>query len=157
VSALMAQQDALQPVMQALIDPVLAPIAQTTSFAKYGEGFGVAPRLAQRCRDWYFGSEAGHGGGIAWPAATVPAAPVPPTLVVTCECDPFRDQGEDFVKRVAAGGSTASLKRCQGLIHGSVVTFGGTVFRGRMALEQMARSLRLGLRTGWEPLLALEG
>lgn len=157
VSAIMAQQDVLQPVMQALIDPVLAPVAHTTSFERYGEGFGVAPNLVARCRDWYFGGEAEHSRGSAWPGTTVAAAPAPPTLVVTCECDPFRDQGEDFVKRVAAGGSMASLKRCQGLIHGSVVTFGGTVFRGRMALEQMARSLRLGLRTGWEPLLALEG
>jgi acetyl esterase len=155
VAELIAQEDSLQPAMQVLIDPVLTPIAQTRSFDDYRERFGVAPQLVARCRDWYFG--AGGDGGSVWPADGVCPAPVPPTLIVTCECDPFRDQSEDFVKWVAAGGSMVALRRCRGLIHGSVVKFGGTVFQGRMALEQMARALRLGLRTGWEPLLALEG
>jgi acetyl esterase len=157
LSAKMAQEQSLQPAMQLLVDPVLAPLAQSPSAGKYGEGFGVGPALVARCRDWYFGGRAAAGDGGAWPSGVPRLATVPPTLIVTCECDPFRDQSEEYVKYVAAGGSMAALKRCQGLIHGSVVTFGGTIFRGRMALEQMARALRLGLRTGWEPLLALEG
>jgi acetyl esterase len=157
LSARLAHEEALQPAMQLLVDPVLAPLDQTPSAAKYGRGFGVGPALVAQCRDWYFGGRAATDDGSAWPAGVSRLAVVPPTLVVTCECDPFRDQSEEYVKHVAAGGSMAALKRCQGLIHGSVVTYGGTIFRGRMALEQMARALRLGLRTGWEPLLALEG
>lgn len=156
ISVSMSEQDTLQPAMQLLIDPVMATMGETDSFRKYGKGFGVEAQLVARCRDWYLAGQSSPSDGNARLGALGPA-PVAPTLVVTCECDPFRDESEEYVKTVAAGGSMAALRRCQGLIHGSVVTYGGTIFRGRMALEQMARALRLGLRTGWEPLLALEG
>jgi acetyl esterase len=41
----------------------------------------------------------------------------PPTLVVTCEHDPLRDQGEEFAARLAQAGGDVRLRRETGMVH----------------------------------------
>ncbi|MCE7030327.1 alpha/beta hydrolase [Jiella avicenniae] len=43
---------------------------------------------------------------------------LPPTLLVTCEHDPLRDEGEAFAARLAEAGVAVTARRLDGTIHG---------------------------------------
>ena len=43
---------------------------------------------------------------------------VAPALVVTVECDPTRDEAEEYADRLARSGVVVELRRLDGLIHG---------------------------------------
>ena len=42
---------------------------------------------------------------------------LPTTIVVTCEHDPLRDQGEEFATRLRAAGVPTTLRREAGMVH----------------------------------------
>jgi acetyl esterase len=43
---------------------------------------------------------------------------LPPTVVVTAEHDPLRDEGELFARRVTDAGGTAHVRRWDRMVHG---------------------------------------
>lgn len=44
-------------------------------------------------------------------------ASLPPTVVITNEADPVRDEGEDFAERLSGAGVTTLLLRARGMVH----------------------------------------
>jgi acetyl esterase/lipase len=49
-------------------------------------------------------------------------AQFPPTLIVTCEYDVLRDEGEKFAGRLISAGADISAVRWLGALHGFLVT-----------------------------------
>jgi acetyl esterase len=66
---------------------------------------------------------------------------LPPAFVITAECDPLRDQGEAYARKLAQAGVTVTAKRYGGMIH-PFVSLAGIVDGGRAALIDAAAALK---------------
>jgi acetyl esterase len=69
----------------------------------------------------------------------------PPTLVLTAELDPLRDEGEAYGERLGALGIPATVKRYDGMFHG-FLSFADFLDDGRRAITQAATALAEALR-----------
>jgi acetyl esterase len=68
-------------------------------------------------------------------------AGLPPTLVITAEYDPLRDEGEAYAARLEAEGVPTTATRYDGVMH-SFVTFLDALPAARQAVAQVASTLR---------------
>ena len=48
---------------------------------------------------------------------------MPPSVIVTAEFDPLRDDGEEFARRLKAAGNEVELVRMDGMMHGFILYF----------------------------------
>ena len=71
-------------------------------------------------------------------------AGLPPAFVLTAECDPLRDQGEAYARRLQDAGVTATLKRYDGMFH-PFFGLGGVIDGAREAVADAAAALKTAL------------
>ena len=69
---------------------------------------------------------------------------LPPAMIITGECDPLRDQGETYARKLQAAGVPVALKRYEGMIH-PFVQFAGVLDTAKLALKDAAEALRTAL------------
>lgn len=100
----------------ALIYPFLDPTMAGASYTEAVEGFD------RRAAGWYWEQYAASPADLEHPdlapLRSDRLAGLPPTLVVTAEHDPVRDEGEELVTRLAELGVNVVGTRYQGLVHG---------------------------------------
>ncbi len=73
---------------------------------------------------------------------------LPPALVITAECDPLRDEGEAYAKRLEQAGVPVTCTRYEGMIH-PFFSLSGAIPRALDAIQQVAEAVRT---TGNGPL-----
>lgn len=66
---------------------------------------------------------------------------LPAAFVITAECDPLRDQGEAYARKLEQAGVPAQLKRYAGMIH-PFFSLAGIIDGGREAIADAAGALR---------------
>jgi len=66
---------------------------------------------------------------------------LPPGMVITAECDPLRDQGEAYARRLQEAGVPVTVKQYAGAIH-VFFQMGAVIDSGREAVSDAAAALR---------------
>jgi acetyl esterase/lipase len=66
---------------------------------------------------------------------------LPPALVITAECDPLRDEGEAYARRLQDSGVPVTLERYKGMIH-PFVSFLATTPSAHRAVDQIAAAIQ---------------
>jgi acetyl esterase len=128
------------PVGQVLIYPSLASRNEGRSYREHAE----APMLAARDMDEY----RRHRFGDAVPVDDPTAAPLdetdfsdlPPTVIVTAECDPLSSDGERYRDRILASGGKAHWHEAGGLVH-SFMRASKSSERARAACNRIVTAL----------------
>jgi acetyl esterase len=69
---------------------------------------------------------------------------LPPAMVITAECDPLRDQGEAYARKLQSAGVSVELKRYEGMIH-PFFQFGGVLDTAKVAMADAASAVRRAL------------
>ncbi|WP_409463190.1 alpha/beta hydrolase [Amycolatopsis sp. GA6-003] len=150
VVALMAREAAgPRLVHQLLFYPVVTRQTDAESYAAYGDGYF----LTKAMMEWFFDHYLDGGDGTDWrisPLAAKSLAELPEAHVIVAECDPTRDDAEKFAADLAAAGTTVTLQRFTGQIHG-FVSLAEAMPEGKAALADAAARLRGTFRRGWEP------
>ena len=100
----------------ALIYPFLDPQASSESYRTAADGFSIEEAL------WYWEQYAASPDDLTdpdlAPLLSEHLDTLPPTLVVTCEHDPLRDEGEELARRLATLGVPVVATRYLGQLHG---------------------------------------
>lgn len=94
----------------------------------------------------YMHDLADSGAGVPHDAYRVPAyaadlSGLPPAIVLTAGCDPIRDWGERYAKRLREAGVQTTLTRYPGVYHGFLMR-ADTTARGRLAIAETGALLR---------------
>lgn len=94
----------------------------------------------------YLTSAADGQNPAASPILAKSLAGLPPALVLTCEFDPLRDEGEDYGRAMQAAGVPVTISRHDGTIH-ATWSFCTALEPGRKMMDEATRWLRETLRT----------
>lgn len=102
---------------QVLIYPVLDARLQTPSCNEFHEGFFLTVEKLQWYWEMYVSDPGTRKLPLVSPLQNEDLMGLPPTLVITAECDPLRDEGELYVESLNDAGVEAIAHRFEGMIH----------------------------------------
>ena len=129
------------PIGQALIYPGLGGDHTRGSYIVHGD----APMLSTRDMAFYQkirtgGADVSKDAGFA-PMRDADFSGLPPTVIVTAECDPLSSDGPDYRDRVAAAGGKAVSFEEKGLVHG-YLRARHTVERARASFTRIVEAVK---------------
>jgi acetyl esterase/lipase/cation diffusion facilitator CzcD-associated flavoprotein CzcO len=130
---------------QVLLCPVTDGTTKRSSYVDNAEGFGLTASLM----DWFWDhycEPADRADPKASPLLADDLSGLPPALVITCQFDPLRDEGDAYAAALADAGVPVQHLQCPGQTHTAIPAVDAMVTSeyGRAA---MAEALRSHLRT----------
>ncbi|HEV2898868.1 MAG TPA: alpha/beta hydrolase [Pseudaminobacter sp.] len=136
------------PIGQVLIYPGLGGDASKGSYVTHAE----APMLTARDLDFYRDIRTGgvdRTGDITLaPLADAEFANLPPTVIITAECDPLSSDGEAYGSRIQAEGGKAWWHEEPGLVHG-FLRARHTVSRARVSFARIVEAVTVLGKGEW--------
>lgn len=142
VVALMARERGTPRVaFQLLHVPVLDHDFETQSYRANATGFGLTRSGMRWFWDHYVPDPKLRDEPYASPLRATDLSGLPRAHIVTAECDPLRDEGEAYAKRLQGAGVAATYVEYPGMVHG-FTSMAMTVPMGRAAINEMAAALR---------------
>ena len=143
LAAVVTQRERVPFRFQLLVYPVTDARAGSESYVTQRDG----PYLRADGMHWFIEHYLSGGVGARDDPRVSPllasdeaVAASPPTLVITAELDPLRDEGEAYGERLRALGVETTITRYDGMFHG-FVAFADFIDDGRAALEQAAAAI----------------
>ena len=142
VMTLMARDAGAPRLMsQLLVYPVTDLRAQSASYSTFAEGY----MLTRSAMQWYINQYAPHADAMHdWRASPLLAPSLhglPPALIVAAACDPLRDEGAAYARRLEDAGVAVDYHCVDGMIHG-FLTMGGKIDAASHAVTLMAATLK---------------
>lgn len=129
---------------QLLVNPVTHYAFDTDSYRDNGEGFGLTADTMRWFWGHYLANEQDGRHPYASPILAADLSGLPPTLMLTAEFDPLRDEGEAYAEKLRAAGVPVEMKRYEGMVHGFILQT-GAYDQGRKAVEHAVSALRKAL------------
>jgi acetyl esterase len=127
---------------QALFYPATNLADSSTESARdFGEGFFLSSRDMEGARAMYVPEKKDWSSPYVSPLLAPDLSLLPPALVVTAGCDPLRDDGEAYAKRLADAGVPAKCVCYEDMIHAFILLFKSSRSR-QQALDTAAAALR---------------
>ncbi len=126
---------------QVLIYPVLGGEARAASFRTHAEAPMLTARDVARLREMRAGGRDVGGDASFAPLADSDFSGLPPTVIVTAECDPLSDEGRLYRDAILAAGGSAEWIEEPGLVHG-YLRARHTVRRARDSFARIVAALR---------------
>jgi acetyl esterase len=111
-------QEGIPLAFQVLLYPMLDATAGSPSYDEFASGYGFSREKALWYFDQYLPPEVDRRAGRVSPLFERQLSGLPPTLIVTAECDPLRDEGEAYAGNLREAGVDAEVRRYRGMIHG---------------------------------------
>ena len=141
VSQLARDKNGPKLVYQLLIYPATDLRMMAPSIEENADG----PLLTKASMVWFLGhylrGEHDKLDVLASPLLASNFSNLPAAFVLTAECDPLRDEGEDYGRRLQAEGVPVEIKRYAGMPHG-FFSFGAALAGGRQAYADSVGALR---------------
>ncbi|MET1007281.1 MAG: alpha/beta hydrolase, partial [Propionibacteriaceae bacterium] len=107
-------------VLQVLEIPVTDLTMSQPSVDEFAEGHFLTKASLQEAYGFYLSDPRSASDPYASPLLAADLAGLPPAFVLTCECDPLRDEGEAYARRLSEAGGTVQGYRVPGHVHGSL-------------------------------------
>ena len=128
--------------LQVMVYPVTdLSSCETPSYREFAEGHYLTRAQMDWYRDHYLSSAADAKDPYASPLLARDLRGLPPALVITAECDPLRDEGEAYAKRLTEAGVTVTCTRFAGMIH-PFFSLSGVLPQAFGAIDQVAAAVR---------------
>lgn len=126
---------------QVLIYPQTDMTCSTPSHQEFASGY----LLEKESIDWYKKQYLKNGEDLTDPRISPlfskDFSSLPPTLIVTAEYDPLRDEGEAYAEKLKGSGAFVVLKRYEGMVHG-FFQMSGLLDEARLAIEEVGETLK---------------
>jgi acetyl esterase len=142
VVALMARDEGVPLRVQLLVYPVIDETEERRA-ARARDDAGIF--LTAAAMDWFEGHyRPDRGDWRASPLLVDDLTRVAPAVVLTCEYDPLRAEGDEYARRLEAAGVPVTHRMYRGLIHG-VLGMGGVVPAAQPLMDECCNALRAAL------------
>lgn len=143
------------PIHQLLVYPATAAYPETPSQLEFAEGHVLTRRLILWFHDHYLDYARGDHTDWRWAPLLAPdLGGLPPATVVLAECDPLRDEGIDYARRLATSGNDVTLRVYPGVTH-PFFSWSGAVDKARHAVTFAAAQLRAAAQESVVPEAAV--
>jgi acetyl esterase len=127
-------------IFQLLEIPVTDLTASQPSMTSYATGYLCTRAALLEGYAFYVPDPAQRSAAYASPLLAPDLSGLPPALVLTCQYDPLRDEGEALAARLTEAGSPTRLVRAKGHVHSS--TYSSKLRSARRYQELTADALR---------------
>ncbi len=120
--ALMARDRGRPPLaFQLMVYPVIDSTAKRGDYpskTENAEGYFLTTGQMEWYRDQYVAAEADADEPYLSPNRAESLVGLPPACIVTAECDPLRDEGEEYGRALESAGVAVTMHRAPGMFHG---------------------------------------
>lgn len=124
VVQMMREKQMPQPGGLVLLYPVADCAMNTASYREFGNNRNLSIQTMQWFWNHYLPEQDRRSDVLASPlrAGVETFAGLPPTLIITCEYDVLRDEGEELAAALISAGVSVTAVRWLGALHGFLVT-----------------------------------
>ena len=136
------ERGSLPIIFQLLVYPVTAMDFGTPSYKQNANGYALTMDGMKWYWNHYLSCDTDASNPYAAPLAANDLSGLPPTLVITAEFDPLRDEAETYAKKLQDAGVSATATRYYGMIHG-FFGMSAVTEKGAQAISQASTALRV--------------